>query len=99
MDFGDAIRELKNGNCVTRKGWNGAGLFVCKQIPSEIPSDVIPRMQSLPESAKQLFLNGNDANETINYENQMIISSPVSREINSWVPSSSDIFAEDWMLV
>jgi len=28
MDFGEAIRELKRGGCVSREGWNGKGMYI-----------------------------------------------------------------------
>lgn len=28
LDFGDAIRELKKGNKVSRQGWNGKGMYL-----------------------------------------------------------------------
>ena len=35
MDFGAAIGELKNGNKVRRRGWNGKGIFIELQKPDE----------------------------------------------------------------
>lgn len=35
MNFGLAIGELKRGNKVRRKGWNGKGIFIELQIPDE----------------------------------------------------------------
>ena len=35
MDFGQALTELKNGNRVKRKGWNGDGIFLALQIPDK----------------------------------------------------------------
>ena len=35
MDFGQALTELKNGNKVKRKGWNGDGIFLALQVPDE----------------------------------------------------------------
>lgn len=35
MDFGEAIRELKNGARVCRRGWNGKGIFIELQVPDE----------------------------------------------------------------
>ena len=35
MDFGQALTELKNGNRVKRKGWNGDGIFLALQVPDE----------------------------------------------------------------
>lgn len=33
MDFGEAIRELKLGNSVSRAGWNGKGMWLSLQVP------------------------------------------------------------------
>ena len=35
MNFGQALTELKNGNRVKRKGWNGDGIFLALQVPDE----------------------------------------------------------------
>ena len=35
MNFGQALIELKNGNKVKRKGWNGDGIFLALQVPDE----------------------------------------------------------------
>ena len=34
MEFGDALRALKEGKKVARKGWNGKGIFIALQFPS-----------------------------------------------------------------
>lgn len=33
MDFGEAIRGLKKGKRMARKGWNGKGIFIELQTP------------------------------------------------------------------
>lgn len=96
MDFGKVIEALKSGFAVRRKGWNGKGMFVVKQIPSHIEGGIIPTMQSLPQSAKDILLSRENAH--IDYTNQMLIINPDGRA-DSWVPSSSDVFAEDWEIV
>ena len=35
MNFGLALEELKKGNKVARKGWNGKGIFIELQRPTE----------------------------------------------------------------
>ena len=35
MNFGLALEELKKGNKVRRKGWNGKGIFIELQRPTE----------------------------------------------------------------
>lgn len=96
MDFGKAIIALKQGKAIQREGWNGKGLFVVKQIPASINADIIPKMQSLPQSAKDILMSRK--NPHIDYTNQMLIVNPDGRA-DSWVPSSSDLFAEDWRVI
>ena len=93
MGIAGAVNALKLGLAVRRNGWNGKGLFVVKQIPSHITSDIIPKMQSLPQSAKNILMSRE--NSHIDYTNQMLIINPDGRA-DSWVPSVSDIFADDW---
>lgn len=96
MSFGIAIAALKFGFAIRREGWNGKGLFVVKQIPAHIESDVIPKMQSLPQSAKDLVLSGKGF---IDYTSQCLIYNENTGRADSWVPSISDVFAEDWEIV
>ena len=96
FDFGTAIKFLEAGGAIRRSGWNGKGLFVVKQVPSHIIGDIILNMQSLPQIAKNILMNRE--NPHIDYTNQMLIINPDGRA-DSWVPSSSDIFANDWEIV
>jgi hypothetical protein len=34
-DFGYALQQLRLGNKVTRRGWNGKGMWLALQIPDE----------------------------------------------------------------
>ena len=96
MVFGEAIEALKFGLAIRRSGWNGKGLFVIKQVPAHIESDIIPKMQSLPQSAKDLILKGTGF---IDYTSQCLIYNENTGRADSWVPSISDVFAGDWEIV
>lgn len=96
MCFGDAIEVLKQGGTVRRNGWNGKGLMVFKQVPAHIESDIIPKMQSLPQSAKDFILKGKGF---IDYTSQCLIYNENTGRADSWSPSISDVFAEDWEIV
>ena len=96
LTFGDAIKLLSKGHALRRSGWNGKNLFVIKQVPAHIESNIIPNMQSLPQSAKDLILNGKGF---IDYTSQCLIYNGNTGRADSWVPSISDVFAEDWELV
>ena len=94
-DFGKAIEALKQGKIVAREGWNGKGMFVFKQIPANVGIQFVPNMQSLPQSVKNEF---GKRGENLSYSNQMCIVKS-DNTIDSWVPSSSDVFAEDWLIL
>ena len=95
MNFGQAIEALKQGKLVYRDGWNGSGMFIMKQIPSEISLDIVPKMQSVQQSAKDVLIN---RDTTLKYCNQMLIIKK-DGTADSWVASSSDTFAEDWNIL
>lgn len=95
VKFGEAIEAARSGKRIQRSGWNGKGLFVFCQVPAQISIDVVPKMQSLPESVREEFIRrGVD----IHYSNQWAIVN-LNNEINGWTPSSSDALAEDWQIL
>lgn len=93
MKIGEVRDGLKQGKLFCRKGWNGKGMFICAQVPSHIGGDIIPRMTSLYPKAKEVLLA---TSGEINYENQLLIVKTSTGKADSWIPSSSDFFAEDW---
>lgn len=102
MNFGQAIEALKEGKRVQRTGWNGKGLFVFMQVPSTINREIVPKMQSLPQSVKDEFERRfNDPNEQIDaiyYDNQLALVNS-SNLINGWAASVSDSLANDWVIL
>lgn len=95
LTFGAAIEALRLGEAICRSEWEN-GAFVVKQIPTHISENIIPQMQSLPQIAKDILMARQ--NPHIDYTNQMLIIHPDGRA-DSWIPSSSDVFANDWELV
>ncbi|MFG6386178.1 MAG: DUF2829 domain-containing protein [Muribaculaceae bacterium] len=94
--FGVAITLLKKGFSVRREGWNGKGLMVFKQVPAHIDGTIIPKMQSLPQSAIEQVMKHTGF---IDYTSQCLIYNSQTGRADSWVPSISDVFANDWELV
>jgi len=95
LNFGQAVEALKSGKKIQREGWNGKGLFVFKQIPANIGLDIIPKMQSVPQSVKEEMIK---RQQHLNYRNQCVIVDS-SGNVDNWVPSISDVFAEDWVIL
>lgn len=98
LSFGEALQALEAGKCVKRESWVG-DKFVVKQIDSDIPAEVVPKMQSLPDSAKQFI--GKTANGDIHYRNQCLIVKqyPSSTVTTNYVPDWNDMFAKDWVVL
>lgn len=95
FDFGTALKFLTAGGAISRAVWRSEK-FVVKQVPSIITADIIPKMQSSPQVAKDILMSRK--NPHIGYTNQMLIIHP-DGQADSWQPTPEDIFAVDWKLV
>lgn len=93
--FGEAVEAAKAGKRIAREGWNGKGMFVFQQVPSDINEDVIPRMQSLPQSVKDEFARRGGS---IRYRNQLAMVYP-DNTVYGWVASPSDVLENDWCIL
>lgn len=109
VSFGEATKALKDGKRVQRKGWNGKGLFIFMQIPSQVDIEIVPNMTSLPESVKKEFERRHlhckadwdvDCIEmnSIRYQNQIAMVYP-NNTIYGWVASPSDVLENDWIVL
>lgn len=102
ITFGEALEALKEGKMITRSGWNGKGLFVFMQVPSEITKEIVPKMTSLPQAVKDEFQRRFDSESeqisSIYYNNQLALVNP-SNLITGWAPSVSDALATDWKVL
>lgn len=100
LSFGEAIISLNEGKMVMREGWNGKGLFIFKQVPATINKDIVPKMQSLPQSVKDEFERRFKEHqmEAICYDKQLALVD-LSNNISGWNPSTSDALAEDWVIL
>lgn len=98
LSFGEALQALEAGKCVRRESWIG-DKFVVKQIDSDISAEIVPKMQSLPDSAKELI--GKTADKDIHYRNQCLVIKqfPSSSVATNYVPDWNDMFAKDWVVL
>ena len=93
-NFGKAVEGLKRGAFIQRSGWD-ENKYVFKQVPAQISTDIIPKMQSVPDSVKQRKMI--PINCSLKYEFQLAMVEGESR-ISSWTPTAEDIFASDWLI-
>lgn len=98
LSFGEALQALEAGKCIRRESWIG-DKFVTKQINSDINAEIVPKMQSLPDSAKELI--NKTHREDIHYRNQclMIVQDTETSVATNYVPDWNDMFAKDWVVL
>lgn len=92
FSFSVALRALKNGKKVMRKGWNGKDqwLSVSNLITNEVEADNFWSKHNAD------FARSNGGSALVapcitlkNAQNQIVMG---------WVPSAGDLFADDWMI-
>jgi hypothetical protein len=89
LDFGQALTALKRGAKVARKGWNGQGMhaFLQKGYPDGIPLNKnTAEASGIPEGTTCKF-------------RPYFMLLTAQGDFAHWVPSSSDILADDWTIV
>jgi len=81
MNFGEAIEALKRGDKVSRKGWNGRGMFLYY-----VPEDSYPARTKV---AKMEF------GELVRYQ-AYIAMKTAQGSVVPWLASQSDVLVDDW---
>lgn len=86
MDFSQALKEVKQGNAIQRRGWNDKGMFVYLVPGNSYPVNT--------EIAQTFF--GKDA--LVPYEPYFALKN-VTDTVSTWVPSVNDCLADDWEIL
>lgn len=91
MDFGDAIRALKLGRKVARKGWNGKGMFLWLKYPAVVKAEWCKdsMLKALAEA------NGGE----IPALGTICMFTAQKQILSGWLASQSDMLATDWIVV
>ena len=91
MDFGNAIKALKFGYKVRRKGWNDCKMFLWLTPASTIKSECCkdPNLKHLAE------LNGGE----ISALGTICMLTAQYDILPEWLASQTDMLSEDWMIV
>lgn len=95
MNFGEAIAALKAGERVTRKGWNGKGMFLWLKPQAIIKSDWCkdPFLKELCDAnGGEILALGTICMYTHDSTGRKAI-------LTGWLASQSDMLCEDWEIV
>lgn len=97
MKFEEVLPALRNGARIVNSSLSMDRAFIVRQVPAVIPKDVIPKMTSLPDDAKQSMSEG-----PIEFVDQALVArwdnSQARHIATSWVPTIHDLFREDWTI-
>ena len=91
MDFSDALREVKAGNKIARKGWNGKGMFLWLK-PAAVVKAEFCKEQFLKELAEQ---NGGEISEL----GTICMYTAKKEVLTGWLASQTDMLSDDWYVI
>jgi hypothetical protein len=96
MKFGDAFEALKEGKQISREGWNEKGMFLFVLTGGKIPSTAIhdPLLRQVLEEQGAF-----DENSKFEALPTIRMFTADRKVLTGWIPSQSDMFAEDWMVL
>ncbi len=83
MNFSDALKRIKLGERLFRKGWNGANMFIFLVDGSEFEVNRKPLLGIYPRGKQ------------ITYQPHIDMCT-ASGSIVPWLASQSDLLADDW---
>jgi len=93
MDFSEALLELKAGKKVSRKGWNGKGMFVYFVRGSIIGKDSL--RNECEKHVSPLVPDGT----TVEICPHIDMKAADGSVVIGWLASQTDMLAEDWGVV
>jgi len=93
MDFGAAIRALKEGRRVARAGWNGKGMWLALSCGEtrKIPAESFWS----PHNAEHARQQGGKAKVLPS----ITMKTATGEILMGWLASQTDMLAEDWQIV
>lgn len=110
LSFGGAIEALKSGLKVSRKGWNGKGMFIFMRPADELNVEfLVDKVKSLPQSVKDYYLQDitNEKGErvpveetdTVKFTAYLCMKAADGTIVNGWLASQADMLANDWEIL
>lgn len=103
--FGQAIKSLKAGFLVTRKGWNGKGMFIFMRPADQLAIGFVAKdIKSLPAAVKEYYAqdleyrSDNPEEDTVKFTSYLCMKAVDGTIVNGWLASQTDMLADDWMI-
>ncbi len=96
MDFGEALRALKEGKKVARKGWNGyrKGMYIYLTDGRTIPE--VEWVERTPAQATTLTER---MYREVHIAPHIAMVAANGERIIGWLASQSDMLSDDWVII
>lgn len=94
LTFGQAIEALKRGKFVSRKGWNGKGMYLWL-----LPEAKVPAEWCKEPHLKQLAENNPDGSKTMHCLPSIRMKTADGKVLTGWLASQTDMMSEDWCII
>lgn len=91
MNFGDAIKALKEGRKVARKGWIGKNMYLWLK-----PATVIKSEWCKDPMLKEIVDANNGETEALG---TICMKTADNKILTGWLASQTDMLSEDWTVV
>lgn len=91
LNFGDAIKALKEGKKIARKGWNGKNMWLWLKPAVTIKSEWCkdPMLKEIVDA------NGGEAEAL----GTICMKTADNKILTGWLASQTDMLCEDWVVV
>ena len=91
LNFGDAIKALKEGKKVARKGWNGKNMYLWLKPAVTIKAEWCkdPMLNEIVDA------NGGEAEAL----GTICMKTADNKILTGWLASQTDMLCEDWVVV
>ena len=98
MDFGQAIKALKEGKRVSREGWNGKGMFLILAGGYKVPLEKL--REGGPIDGAFLLSRGLEEMDILPHIDMWTVNAHGRQAyLPGWLASQSDMLAEDWSVM
>ena len=91
LNFGDAVKALKEGKKVARKGWNGKNMWLWLKPATTIKTEWCkdPMLKEIVDA------NGGEAEAL----GTICMKTSDNKILTGWLASQTDMLCEDWMVI
>lgn len=86
VSYSVALQALKEGKLVAREGWNGKGMYI-----------FLVKGECVTQAIKECY--GDPTTKDVTPVNDFTMIQGVDGRLSTWVPSSTDQLAEDWVII